>query len=126
MTCDSFHPYTTSWLCKGCGEPAQKHPRFMAYVEEKKRKKEAMQNKTSTQIREETLAVIGKEAAVEGDPDEMIELAPGQTMKRSQFEMLRAVALKLEEDRKTRDKEKVTWTPGADVFMSGGSGMIWD
>ena len=44
--CDSFHPYTTTWLCKACNGPPQAHKSFMKAHEEKQKKKE-MAEKTS-------------------------------------------------------------------------------
>lgn len=37
--CDSFHPYTTTWLCKACNGPAYEHVTFMKHHEEKEAKK---------------------------------------------------------------------------------------
>jgi hypothetical protein len=85
--CLTFHPYTGNpSLCKACNGPVTEHKTFLQAFYDKKRKEE---DAAAEQLRESVLSAAGREI----DPDEMVYITKDFSLKRSQLEALRTIAL---------------------------------
>lgn len=84
--CDSFHPYTTTWLCKACNGPPQVHKSFMKAHNEKMAKKEKEKVKGEYEAkRKKLIELSGTEIDA---PEEMVDVG-GVRMPVSLLEKLR-------------------------------------
>jgi len=86
VACDAFHPYTSNPLLCKCGHPVQEHTTFMRQynerMEDERQRREA--------VKSSAMEVLGVELIPEPD-EEMIEIRPGWTMKRREYEALRQI-----------------------------------